>query len=63
MRKLETLQSWLEWCLEAQSEMLDLCTSCDGDGHHGYEEETGCLYSCYMCGETGKYHLTSEAMP
>lgn len=35
----------------------NMCTSCDGEGHHGIEEETGCMYSCYACGETGKYSV------
>ena len=30
------------------------CPSCDGDGHHGVEPETGCLYACYCCGTTGR---------
>ena len=60
-RRLESLTSWLEWCFESQHEVLDKCTSCGGWGDHGLEEETGCLYTCYACYGTGKYHLASEA--
>ena len=59
-RRLESLNSWLEWCWEAQYEAWDQCTSCDGVGYHGIEAETGCAYSCYACGETGKYGKCNE---
>ena len=29
------------------------CESCGGFGDHGYEEETGCAYTCYACYGTG----------
>jgi hypothetical protein len=31
-----------------------VCSSCDGFGDHGVEEESGCLYACYACGGTGR---------
>lgn len=49
------------YCEDEQYAALDICPSCHGYGHHGYEEDTGCLYSCYACGETGRYHAISEA--
>ena len=29
------------------------CPSCGGNGFDGFEEDTGCAFSCYRCGETG----------
>lgn len=29
------------------------CPQCGGYGHTGIEEETGCPFSCYLCGESG----------
>lgn len=57
---MELLNSWLEWCHELQAEELGTCTTCDGYGDHGFEEETGCLYTCYGCGGTGKYYPYSH---
>lgn len=51
------------YCQDEQYRELDVCLSCHGDGHHGIEEDTGCLYSCYACGETGNYFPIREAMP
>ena len=36
------------------------CPSCDGWGDHGVEEETNCLYTCYGCGGTGRYHVYQD---
>lgn len=55
-RRLESLNSWLEWGFECQHEVLDKCTSCGGWGDHGFEEESGFLYTCYGCEGTGKYN-------
>lgn len=51
---METIESWQEWELVAQAEATDTCMSCDGDGHHGYDE-ADCPHICYGCGGTGKY--------
>jgi hypothetical protein len=59
---VETHESWQEWVMLTQAEATNTCMSCDGDGHHGFEEETGCLYICYGCGGTGKhYHYRRAA--
>lgn len=29
------------------------CPSCDGEGCHGYEAESGLPFTCYACGGTG----------
>lgn len=46
----------LDESIEARYKALNRCPSCDGWGDHGVEEESGCLYVCYSCGGTGKYH-------
>lgn len=33
----------------------NICQSCGGFGDHGTDED-GCLYVCYGCGGTGKFH-------
>jgi hypothetical protein len=63
MLRFETQESWEEWVMLTQAEATDTCMRCGGWGDHGVEEETGCLYTCYACGETGKYFPVSEAMP
>lgn len=50
------------YCEDEQYATLNICPSCHGDGHHGFDE-AGCVYSCYACGETGNYFPVSEAMP
>lgn len=55
-QQIEFLTSWMEWGIESQYETLNMCTSCDGTGDHGVEEETGCFYTCYACAGTGNYH-------
>jgi DnaJ-class molecular chaperone len=57
------MNEWLEYAAmkadEARDAMymaLNICSSCDGHGDHGIEEETGCQFVCYGCGGTGRYH-------
>ena len=59
--RLFDFRAYEAYCEDEQYRTLDICASCQGDGHHGIEEDTGCLYSCYACGETGRYHPLSEA--
>ncbi len=40
---------------EEYYEAQNICPSCGGHGDHGLDED-GCLYVCYGCGGTGKYH-------
>jgi hypothetical protein len=35
------------------------CPKCNGEGFEGVEQETGCRFSCYFCGETGR--VSAEA--
>lgn len=37
---------------KAGVEMVE-CDSCGGMGYDGIEEDTGCPFSCYACGESG----------
>lgn len=36
------------------------CPSCEGEGHHGFEPESGLPYDCYFCCNAGRV-LASEA--
>lgn len=60
-QQIEFLTSWMEWEVETQHEVLDKCTSCGGWGDHGFEEETGFLYTCHACFGTGQYDARSLA--
>ena len=44
---------------EAYLRALNECESCGGFGDHGVDED-GCLYVCYGCGGTGKYHAVAH---
>jgi len=46
---------------EAYFAAQDICPVCAGAGDHGFEEETGCLYTCYGCYGTGKYACEAVA--
>jgi hypothetical protein len=37
---------------KAGVEMVE-CDACGGMGYDGVEEDTGCAFSCYRCGESG----------
>ena len=34
--------------------MKVICESCGGEGHHGYEQDSGNPFTCYACGGTGE---------
>lgn len=61
--RLFDFRAYEVYCEDEQYAALDICPSCHGDGPHGIEEDTGCFYSCYACGETGNYFPVTEAMP
>lgn len=52
---LENINSaYEEYAEMLKQEKEDMfCTSCDGFGDHGFDEE-GKIYVCYGCGGTGK---------
>jgi hypothetical protein len=57
----EILTAWKEYAnwqylLESSPK---LCERCDGEGYHGFEEESGCAYVCYACYGTGHYVTNS----
>jgi hypothetical protein len=61
MLRFETQESWEEWVMLTQAEAADTCMRCGGWGDHGFEEETGRLYTCYACCGTGKYYPYKRA--
>ncbi len=48
---------WREYCDWQYMILSPYCQSCDGFGDHGVEEESGCLYTCYACGGTGRIQV------
>jgi DnaJ-class molecular chaperone len=57
------ISEWLEYAAQCAYEAREayyaaqnICPSCGGMGDHGVEEDTGCLFTCYSCGGTGRYH-------
>lgn len=62
MQVSETLSCYAEYAAELKwLEKVEMykadncCMSCGGEGHHGYEEGTGCVYTCFACGGTGSF--------
>ena len=49
------------YCEDEQYAALNLCPACDGYGYDGIEEDSGRMFSCYACGETGRYYPVKEA--
>lgn len=49
---MHNLEAYSEWVMVA--ELDNNCTSCDGWGDHGYEEDSMCLLVCHACGGTGQ---------
>lgn len=47
-------QAYDAYCADQQYRILDICDSCQGEGHHGIDD-VGCLYVCYACGGDGNY--------
>jgi hypothetical protein len=48
----EEYNEYSQWL--SVEEAPDYCESCEGEGYHGFEEESGNPYMCYACGGTGK---------
>ena len=34
------------------------CTNCSGEGHHGFEEDSGMPYTCYTCYGAGRIRFS-----
>ena len=57
------ISEWFEYATmkaddarEAMYAAMNVCPSCEGCGDHGVEEDTGCLFTCYGCDGTGRFH-------